>query len=162
MPAARRVAATWARPVLRSLPNTAMSCRTMKYLPLPHPTSATSDPAASPSMNCRTCQETNMVVNDSTAQHSTAQHSTAQHSTAQHSTAQHSTAQHSTAQHSTAQHSTAQHSTAQHSTAQHSTAQHSTAQAQHMAARIARTVQGTFTQHASNAHKNLMYSRFRS
>ena len=61
VPAARRVAATWARPVLRSLPSTAISCRTVKYLPLPHPTSATKAPSARPSMNCRTCHTTYLI-----------------------------------------------------------------------------------------------------
>ncbi len=55
VPAARRVAATSARPLLRSLPSTAISCLTRKYFPLPHPTSATKDPGASLSMNCLTC-----------------------------------------------------------------------------------------------------------
>ena len=58
VPAARRVAATSARPLLRSLPSTAMSCLTRKYFPLPHPTSATKDPGASLSMNCLTCNAT--------------------------------------------------------------------------------------------------------
>ena len=51
--AAARIA-TAARPALRSLPRTAMSLRTLKYLPLPQPTSATVAPDGSVWMNLRT------------------------------------------------------------------------------------------------------------
>ena len=66
VPAARRVAATSVRPLLRSLPSTAISCLTRKYFPLPHPTSATKDPGASFSMNCLTC---NASSSNGTLQH---------------------------------------------------------------------------------------------
>ena len=45
---------TWASPGLRSLPSTAMSERTPKYLPLPQPTSATTAPGSSDWMKART------------------------------------------------------------------------------------------------------------
>lgn len=49
-------------PGLRSLPMTAMSSRNPKYLPLPHPTSATNAPLGRLSMNSRTLgQMANLV-----------------------------------------------------------------------------------------------------